>query len=335
MLQGVAGPGDGVAPVDEVVDGPFGVPEEIGPGFFAAAVFHGQGRPVDDGAHHAFHESVDCVESFGPVQVYFQNVGEDVGAAVGGLGGGNGAGVLRGEEGNFRPEGFRGPAQFFVGVGVGDDGAAVHFRARGGHGGNGHEGEGAGNLCPGFHQVPGVSFVEGASCNDLGGVNDAAAAYGQDEVDARFPAEPGAPGGQGNFRVRFHAGNFIGRNTGFLDFFHHGIVDAVFLDGTAAVDQKGVLPPVGQFFVEMGEGVIPEVYFGGIVVNKWIDHGNLLVMMIALLYSMGGMEGMLVGLPPAVGVLARIPGRKGVERFLRWTGLSPRGFLGCAPVRRV
>gem|GEM_PF-4964059 len=37
---------------------------------------------------------------------------------------------------------------------------------------------------------------------------------------------------------------------------------------------------------------------------------------------------MLVGLPPAVGVLARIPGHKGVERFLRWTGLSPRGFLG-------
>ena len=50
--------------------------------------------------------------------------------------------------------------------------------------------------------------------------------------------------------------------------------------------------------------------------------------MTALLYPMGGMEGMLVGLPSAVGVLARIPGRKGVERFLRWTGLSPRGFLG-------
>ena len=29
---------------------------------------------------------------------------------------------------------------------------------------------------------------------------------------------------------------------------------------------------------------------------------------------MGGMEGMLVGLPPAVGVLARIPERKGVQK---------------------
>ena len=34
---------------------------------------------------------------------------------------------------------------------------------------------------------------------------------------------------------------------------------------------------------------------------------------------------MLVGLPPAVGVLARIPGHKGVERFLRWTGSWPEG----------
>lgn len=88
VLQGMAGPGHGVAPVDEVVDGPFGIPEQIGPGFFMEAVFHGQRRPVDDGAHHAFHESVHCVEAFGPVQVDFQNVGENVCAAVGRLGGG-------------------------------------------------------------------------------------------------------------------------------------------------------------------------------------------------------------------------------------------------------
>ena len=50
--------------------------------------------------------------------------------------------------------------------------------------------------------------------------------------------------------------------------------------------------------------------------------------MTALLYPMGGVEGMAVSLSLAVGVLARIPGHKGVERFLRWTGLSPRGLLG-------
>ena len=42
---------------------------------------------------------------------------------------------------------------------------------------------------------------------------------------------------------------------------------------------------------------------------------------------MGGVEGMLVGLPPAVGVLARIPGRKGVEKVLKMDGaFAPRGL---------
>ena len=44
--------------------------------------------------------------------------------------------------------------------------------------------------------------------------------------------------------------------------------------------------------------------------------------MTALLYPMGGMAVRFPGVPD------RIPRRKGVERFLRWTGLSLRGFAG-------
>lgn len=215
VLQTVAAPCHTVAPVDEVIDGPFRVPEEVGSGFFIAPFCHGDGSPSDDGAHHGFHKSVHGIKALFPVQVYLQEMGQDVRTAGGCLEGAHGVGIPGAEEGNFRPQGLRGPSVFLQGLGIRNDGAAVHLRTGGGHGGDGDEGKGPGELDPVLHQVPGVSLIGGAAGDDLGRIDDTAAAGCDDEVDTPFPAEPGALVGQGNFRIWLDSGNFIARKAGF------------------------------------------------------------------------------------------------------------------------
>ena len=176
VLDAVAGPGDGMAAIDEVVDGPGGGPEEVCAGGFIGGVSHGDGGVFHDGAHHGFHVGFGGGEGFFFLEVDFHDVGEDVGGAAGGLVGGDGVGVFGTEEGDGGAEGLGGPAVFFFGLGVGDDGAGIHFGAGRGDGGDGDEGEGGIDLGAVLDEIPWVGVVGGAACDDFSGVEDGASA---------------------------------------------------------------------------------------------------------------------------------------------------------------
>lgn len=279
VLDAVAGPGDGVAAVDEVVDGPGGGPEEICTGVFIGRVCHGDGGVFHDGAHHGFHVGFGGGEGFFFLEVDFHDVGEDVCGAAGGLVGGDGVGVFGAEEGDGGAEGLGGPAVFFFGLGVGDDGAGIHFGAGRGDGGDGDEGEGGIDLGAVLDEVPWVGVVGGAACDDFGGVEDRASAQSEGEVEAFFACEADAFADEADLRIRLDAGEAVAVDIGFADFCEDFVEEAAFSGGAAAGDEEHAAAEAADFFGEVGEHAVSEVDFGGVMVDEIVGHGDAFLVM--------------------------------------------------------
>lgn len=272
MLHGVAGPGDGMAAFDEIIDGPGGIPEQVRPGFLTFGIFHGHGSVLDDAPHHAFHEFLHGIKGFFLLQVDLEKVGQDICRSAGGLVSVRRVGVFRTEEGNGRAERFCCPAAFFPGVPIGDDGAAVHFRAGRGQGGHGDDGERFPDLRSALDQVPRIILIGNAAGDGLGRIEDASAAYSQDQVDGGSPAEADSLADQPDIGVGGYAGQFIAGKAGLFDFVENDRINSVFLDGAGAVNQKHSPASSGQLFMEMKEHAVSEIDFGAVLKNKRRHH---------------------------------------------------------------
>ena len=279
VLDAVAGPGDGMAAVDEVVDGPGGGPEEVCTGVFIGGVGHGDGGVFHDGAHHGFHVGFGGGEGLFFLEVDFHDVGEDVGGAAGGLIGGDGIGVFGAEEGDGGAEGLGGPAVFFFGLGVGDDGAGIHFGAGRSDGGDGDEGEGGIDGGVASDEVPGVGVVGGAASDDFGGVEDGASAEGEDEVQAFFAYEADAFADEADLGIWLDAGEAVAVDIGFADFCEDFVKEAAFFGGAAAGDEEDAAAEAADLFGEVGEHAVSEVDFGGVMVDEIVGHGDAFLVM--------------------------------------------------------
>ena len=268
-----------MAAVDEVVDGPGGGPEEVRTGGFIGGVCHGDGGVFHDGAHHGFHVGFGGGEGLFFLEVDFHDVGEDVGGAAGGLVGGDGVGVFGAEEGDGGAEGLGGPSVFFFGLGVGDDGAGIHFGAGRGDGGNGDEGEGGVDGGAASDEVPGVGVVGGAACDDFGGVEDGASAEGEDEVQAFFAYEADAFAYEADLGIWLDAGEAVAVDIGFADFCEDFVKEAAFFGGAAAGDEEDAAAEAADLFGKVGEHAVSEVDFGGVMVDEIVGHGDAFLVM--------------------------------------------------------
>ena len=163
-----------------------------------------------------------------------------------------------------------------LGVLIGDDGPAVHLRP--GAGGSDPrpqgDGRGGGGLVLDHLQVPQIFLRDGLSTDDLAAVNDGAAAYRQHQVDLVVPGQLGAlfhlfPSGVGH-----DAGELSDCLAGLLQNAGDLVVDAVALDGTAAIGQQDIGAIGGQNAGQvLFRRPFAEIDFSWVFVNK-VFHGN-------------------------------------------------------------
>ncbi len=105
-------------------------------------------------------------------------------------------------------------------------------------------------------EVPGVSSVAGARRNGLRGVDHAAAAHGDEKVDAFAAADFDAFAHRVNFGIRGDAGKLEDFESGELRL--HGVVEAASLDATAAVGEEHLAAGVLHRGAEFGEAPAAE-----------------------------------------------------------------------------
>ena len=130
---------------------------------------------------------------------------QNIGAATGGLVIGQGHGQLRVHDGEPGPGvvGIAPPLE--PAVLVGDNRGIAHLAAGGGNGDDdAYRGAGGGGALE-VIEIPGVAAVGKAIADGLGRVDDAAAAHGQEEVDALLPAKLQALPYQADAGVGHHA----------------------------------------------------------------------------------------------------------------------------------
>lgn len=150
---------------------------------------------------------------------------------------------------------------------VRDDRELVHLRPRGREGE--HRVDGQGLVCLGAvkHQVPGVTVVEGTRGDDLCRVYGGAAADGQHHLQAALPAEVDATAHGLDSWVGLHAGQLRHLHAGLGKDAQGLVVDAVALDGAAAVDQQRLGARLRKL-TQVADGTLAKVDAGGNVVGE-------------------------------------------------------------------
>ena len=263
-------PVGGLALGDQGVQGPGGDPHDVAAGLVVLGVLHGDPAAVDQGAHEALHEVVGGGVVL-PGEVLLGDVVHDVIDPRHHLIVGEGIGVLRVQDGELGEDLLaKHMADLQLGGVVGDDRAAVHLRPRTHHGEHAPHGDElvVRVLHPQVVLFPGVLIAPGGDGDRLGIVAAGAAAHRQQQVHVVLPGDLAA------LVELFHRG--VGHDAGVLEDLlagglqdgHHLVIDAVFLDGPAAVDQLDLGPVVGQLPRQGVHGVGAEVEFGGVAVGE-------------------------------------------------------------------
>ena len=199
-------------------------PHDVGAGFIVVGILHHAAALVHHGQHNAFQHSVGGFHVLGRSEVALEGVGDDVGDAAGGLEGRQALGEDRVHDGELRADavGLRGG--LLEGLLVGDDGVGGTLAA--GRGNGQHHADGQGGLRGlAGEEVPEVPVIGNTHGDGLGGVDDAAAADGQEEVDLFLPGKLDALIDKSAARIR---------------------LDAAERDGAQAFGGDGVLHPVKQ-----------------------------------------------------------------------------------------
>ena len=199
-------------------------PHDVGAGFIVVGILHHTASLVHHGQHDAFEHAVGGLDILGRGEVALKGMGDDVGDAAGGLEGRQALGEDRVHDRELRADavGLRGG--LLEGLLVGDDGVGGTLAAGSGDGQHHADGQGGLRGLAG-EEVPEVPVIGDAHGDGLGGVDDAAAADGQEEVDLLFAGKLDALIDKSAARVR---------------------LDAAELDGAQAFGGDGVLHPVEQ-----------------------------------------------------------------------------------------
>src|SRR5699024_5338746 len=121
---------------------------------------------------------------------------------------------------------------------LGDDAAVGPLAAGGGDGQHHAHGQRLFDLGGAGEEVPEVPLVQGAEADGLGGVDDAAAAYRQQEVRPGPPDDVDALVDLAAAGVGLDAGELGVGDAGLLQGGGDGVVGAVAADGAAAGDQQ-------------------------------------------------------------------------------------------------
>ena len=227
------------AAADEGVECPGGGPHDVGASLVVLWVFDGCACGDDEASHEPFGEVVaGVVVEVG--EVLLHDVAHDVEDASFHLFVGDGKSEVGVEDGEARHEAVVEDVTDLEGVvGVGDDGAGIHFGASAGHGEDASDGRyllvGVGLVPLQPVLVPEVAFAEGGCRDGFGVVAYAAAAESEDEVDVVAARDADSFAQLLECGVAHHAGVF---DDGLASLAEDGsdlVVDAVALDTAAAV----------------------------------------------------------------------------------------------------
>ena len=210
-------------------------PHDVGTGFIVVGILHHTAPLVHHGQHDAFQHAVGGLHVLGRGEVALKSVGNDIGDAAGGLEGGKALGEDRVHNGELRADavGLRGG--LLEGLLIGDDGVGGTLAAGSGDGQHHADGQGGLRGLAG-EKVPEVPVVGDAHGDGLGGVDDAAAADGQEEVDLLLPRHGDAVINQAAARIRLDAAEFDGTQAFGGDGILHPVKQAGLLCRLAAVD---------------------------------------------------------------------------------------------------
>ena len=274
LTQHMHFPVRGFALCDEGVERPCRRPHDVAARLVVFGVLDRDAGAVDEGAQQPFRDVVRRVVVLAR-EILLQDVGHDVikarlhlifGERIGELG------VEHREFGeHFLAEHVPDLELFRV---VGDDGASVHLAARAHHGQHApHGDELAGRLLETDEIfLPGVLAAIRRDGHRLRVVAHRAAAHGKDEIRlARTRALASLVqllhGGVGHdARVLGDVLAALAEDGG------HLVVDAVALDGAAAVDQHHVLAVLSELALEPVQCVLSEIEFGGVAISEITQH---------------------------------------------------------------
>ncbi len=236
----------------------------------AAHIYH---RIFHDGQGHI----VGYIVPVGLAQIVLHGMAQGVEGPGEDLHGGHGRGVGRVEDGKYSGNSQNGPLPVLILAG--NDRAGVHLRAGAGGGDHRAHGDAGGGEFPLLIlHSPDVLVQYRLSGDYLAAVHHAAAAYGQNEVHAAFPDQPGPLLHLGVGGVGHDAGEVHDFLTGRFQQPLQLVVDAVGLDGASAIGQQDSPAVPGHKRFQMFYcGSFAKVDGGGIGIDKFMHENDLLV----------------------------------------------------------
>ena len=212
-------------------------PHDVRPRLVVVRIIHDSAPLVEHGQQNALQHPVRDLHVRRIGEIALKGVGHDVRDAAGRLISGQAFREGRVQHGEARPEavGFRAVLlQRFL---VGDDGIRGAFAAGGGNGQDGAHRQSLLRHLPG-EKVPEIAVIGYADGDGLGGIDDAAAAHGQNEVDLFPAAEVDALIDKAAAGIGLHAPQLHGIQVFFLQAGHDPVQQAGAFGGLPAVDHQ-------------------------------------------------------------------------------------------------
>ena len=273
MLQMVAVPVLLTAHAHNVIVAHHTGPHDVCPRLVVVRIIHDPAALVEHGQQHALQHPVRDLHVRRIGEVALKGVGHDVRDAAGRLIGGQAFREGRVQHGEAGPEAVGLRAVFLQRFLVGDDGIRGAFAAGGGDGQDGTHGQSLLRHLPG-EKVPEITVIRYADGDGLGGVDDAAATHGQNEVDLLPAAEVNALVHKAAAGIWLYAPQLHGVQVFFLQAGHDPVQQAGAFGRLPAVDHQH---PAAAEALDIPAGlrlpVLSEHEVGGAVKIK-VPHRN-------------------------------------------------------------
>ena len=252
-------------------------PHDVGTGLVILGVLQGALGHDHNGTQQSLGNAVGQHHVSAVGEVALQGVGHDVHTAAGGLVGGQGVGQLGVQDGELGAGNVVVDGALLAGLLLGDNAGVGHLAAGCGqsdHAGNGGAGSGDDLLAD---DVPHIAVIAQAVADGLAGVDDAAAANAQQEVNVLLLAQLDALIDLGQAGVGHNAAQLHVADTGLVQRLQHLVQQTAAHHAAAAVVDQHLGGAVGLAqLAGAGLGVLTKDDFCGGVVLK-INHFDLLL----------------------------------------------------------